>query len=497
MFRVLIVDDEPVAVDYISTIIKNKCSQFCVVATAENAKEGIKKANKYKPDLIITDIKMPFMNGIEMVIKIKQDLPYIHSIIVSGYQDFEYTKGAIKSQTLDYILKPINPTILKNTLDNIIGKLRITRSKERNNLVQSMSRGIIPNKEDLERCFSSEQYYAALVRKNGLPRRFSKKFEVEIFSGQDEMIYLYGRDEMEALYIFPKELIYPDKVTDLVSRIVEKEMNASGYITSVIKTNSFPAEKLFEVINSLYKKLDSNIIIGCNQNILLDNHVDEQKNIITNDIIFKEIDYIIKEQKWDMLNRELIKLINKWKEERRPQLWIERFIRRILYSMQIKYSINFSGDYEFMLEDAFFYATSMEELGESLLDVFCDFIADDQNCCKKLDSETDTIELIENIKKYLNRNLSTPITIQKVCKEFGVSQTYLSKLFRKYEDQTFNNYVTYIRIKYAKRLIEANKDFLVKDVAAMVGYNDQFYFSRVFSSIVGVPPSVYAENITR
>ncbi len=82
MFNIIVVDDEPAAVDYICTIIETKYSEFQVVATAQNAEEGLEKVRNYQPDLVITDIKMPIMNGIDFVAKIKKELPMIYSITV-------------------------------------------------------------------------------------------------------------------------------------------------------------------------------------------------------------------------------------------------------------------------------------------------------------------------------------------------------------------------------------------------------------------------------
>ena len=70
----------------------------------------------------------------------------------------------------------------------------------------------------------------------------------------------------------------------------------------------------------------------------------------------------------------------------------------------------------------------------------------------------------------------------------------LSRFFQKYEGQSFSNYLTEIRIQRAKELLKANQDLLIKDVAYMVGYNDQFYFSRVFHSVAGLTPTEYILN---
>lgn len=90
--------------------------------------------------------------------------------------------------------------------------------------------------------------------------------------------------------------------------------------------------------------------------------------------------------------------------------------------------------------------------------------------------------------------MAKPLTLQQICKHFGVSQPYVSKFFRKYEGTSFGNYLTKIRIQKAKELLRYNKDILIKDVAYMVGYSDQFYFSRIFRSMEGVSPSEYIQS---
>lgn len=491
MFSVIVVDDEPAAVDYICTIIETKCHKFQVVATAQNAEEGLEKVRKYQPDLVITDIKMPIMNGIDFVAKLKKESPSIYSIIVSGYQDFEYAKGAIRSGALDYILKPFNPAMLKNTMDNIVDKLNSTLSQKRNHLIRSISRGGFRAESEIKKCFPSERYYAAIIRKNGLPRRFSTNSNLEIFSNEDEMIYLYGRDEMESLYICPEEILYPNRFAELIRKVLDKSQYQDGYTTSVIVTKSFRTKELFHTVKELYRTLDSRIVIGYTQSIYLDKESGTDQVSSASRENISQAEYIMKEQKWDLIKKELAKLMLKWKKEKRPQLWVERYIRQIFYSIQSRNSAASMDDYEFMLEDAFFYAASMEELTENVLDIFYKCLQEEASCWIKID----TVKFMELIKEYLNRHISESITLQSVCKEFGISQPYLSKLFRKYEDKSFNNYITTVRIDCAKKLMQENRDFFIKDIAAMVGYNDQFYFSRVFCSVTGTPPSVYAEML--
>jgi Response regulator containing CheY-like receiver domain and AraC-type DNA-binding domain len=101
-----------------------------------------------------------------------------------------------------------------------------------------------------------------------------------------------------------------------------------------------------------------------------------------------------------------------------------------------------------------------------------------------------------SIKRYIEENFSTELSLQSACAVFSISQTYLSRLFRKYEGLSFNDYLTRTRIAAAMRFLEEQPSMPLKEVAALCGYQDQFYFSRVFKAEVGVPPSEYAASKT-
>lgn len=108
MLKILLVDDEPSAIKLLTYIIEHRYKEFEIVGTAENGQEGLEKIALLKPNIVITDVKMPIMDGIELAAHIKQDYPNIYCIIASGYDDFEYARGALKSGVVDYLLKPIN-----------------------------------------------------------------------------------------------------------------------------------------------------------------------------------------------------------------------------------------------------------------------------------------------------------------------------------------------------------------------------------------------------
>lgn len=103
-------------------------------------------------------------------------------------------------------------------------------------------------------------------------------------------------------------------------------------------------------------------------------------------------------------------------------------------------------------------------------------------------------ELVEQIEGYIRSNLSGDNSIFAVCSRYGISQPYLSKIFKKHKGFTYNEYLINMKINEAKRLLCCEEEYLIGEVAEVVGFSDQFYFSKVFKSIVGSTPREYRKS---
>ena len=116
MYRILIVDDEPAGLNHVRMILQKKCPQYKIIGSANNGKEALDMIRRDQPDVLITDIRMPVMNGIEFVELVKQEFPSILAVIVSGYSEFEYAKSALKFGVCDYLLKPLVPSDMQKIM---------------------------------------------------------------------------------------------------------------------------------------------------------------------------------------------------------------------------------------------------------------------------------------------------------------------------------------------------------------------------------------------
>lgn len=493
MYRVLVVDDEPAALQHVCAIIKKRCSGYEVAGTAENGREALEMVARLQPDLLICDVKMPLLDGISLVSEVKERYPGIFSVIVSGYADFAYARGALQSEVCDYILKPVVPSDMKKTLDAVAGKIKRKHYQQRNSIVRRICNGAQCTPEEMRRYFCHEAYNCAIIRRNGLPRRFSSAGNTEIFSDIDEQFTIYGRDEMEALYMIPKEMLLGESFESYLTGILNGMDTQGEYITTVYRDESFPAERLQENVRSLYSLLDAVSVVGLSQMIEAEAW-GKGRTLQTNygavQAVPGSLERMLKEQQYDRLKKELRRLYTQWIEEKKPQLWMEHVSRQILNLIR-KYEKNALPllECESMMEDAFFYASSGEILIENLLDIMLKYITETIP-----NTKIDSPDFVRSVTGYMETHIAENLSLQNIAHVFAVSETYLGKLFRKYRKESYNQYLTALRMEKAKKLMRENPAAFIKDVAAMVGYGDQFYFSRIFRAYTGVCPSDYLEN---
>ena len=115
----IVADDEKLIANNIARRIEETCPSFCVAARAGTGLEALAQAKELMPDVVFSDIKMPEMDGIELISRLRKENPSVLCVIVSGYSDFEYMKAAIQNSAVDYLLKPVNPEELKRLLQRL------------------------------------------------------------------------------------------------------------------------------------------------------------------------------------------------------------------------------------------------------------------------------------------------------------------------------------------------------------------------------------------
>lgn len=492
MYTVLVAEDEPLALKTICSVIDRKCPDYKVIATAQNGVDALRIIRQKKPDLVVSDIKMPRPTGIELAAIIRDELPDICVIIISGYQDFEYTQSAIRSGVTDYLLKPIVPDTLENSLLFASERIKIIQYHARNRLLRQMGRAENVDTDELKRYFPYERYYGVLIRANGLPQRFNIDRIREIYSDISEQYVVFGRDEMEGLYLIPEELIAEGELPQYIEKI-RKTHVSRGYSTTIYSSRSIYVSELSDKVRQLYRTLDFNSTVGLSQTIEL-THSEAGKEPYNEkrreaESFLQHMEVLAGTGKSDVIGEELRRLITD-RARNIPQLWLENFARELLSILRRNGMVNIPlSECEYLMSDVFYTASSLQELAEGLIELFLG--GEEEKQSRKADSQ----EGFDSITGYLDFHLNEPLSLQEICDKFGISQAYMSKLFRKYASTSFNKYLTERRMSRAQELFRENPGQYIKEVAHMVGYDDQFYFSRIFRSYTGRSPSEYLKEL--
>lgn len=488
LYKVLVVDDEAASIRYISNVITSKCPGFTVVDTAKNGKAALEKVGAVLPDVVISDVLMPFMNGIDLTAEIHRKYPSTLMVIVSGYNDFEYAKGAIASGCCDYLLKPVRPSDIISLMERLKKKLDEDYYEKRKFVLASIFRAIQETDVNhLKKYFPDEEYYGAIYRKNGLFSRFSEGMSKGIYSLPQEKIIVYGRDVMESLLLCPASLMQKQEFYDYVERTCRKNSPRDSFYTAVILDESFAPEEIPGAAKKLFRCLDQNVVIGKSQLLFYEecSHSNEQPEDQTSRDM---LEYYLQKQKSKDIENEIEKIFKQWKQENRPQLWVEeKVIYMFLRCKEKGYIKKFDRE---LLEDIFAQSTSMDELANS---VFLLLSPKELFVEKSVSEENDYLTIV----KYLEQNLATEISIQVICKEFAISPTALNRMFRKFASTSFNVFLTKLRMEKAREMMYKNPEILIRVISGNVGYNDQFYFSRVFRSYYGCSPTEYMDEMIK
>lgn len=498
MFRVLVVDDEPAAVENICSIIEKNCPELSVAVTADNGREGLEKFERYVPDLVISDVKMPVMDGLDMIKAIKDSGEDVPIIMLSGYQEFEYVRTALTYGVSGYILKPVTLADFKAAIEPVLHLLQQRVYEQRKKLVRSMIIGEKVKEERVRRYFGENSYYMAVIRENGLPRRFTDTWESELISETEHTMFVYGRDEREALYICPCAVILKTEFAEFIGNERDAKKENHNFVTAVIMEDKVSRENLGKAVGELYEEMNRQLSIGVTQTILVGNDRSREKehspgkqedsvNEIHEAEVIKGLDRCLEKRDYGKLFDELWKLIEKAETVKCPQLMLERLVRQFASRVQQYFGSRQDAlEEELMLEDAFYEAGCSQDLYESLKSILVRYWKKDKESVK-----LDSPEFIEEIKDFVENNLSQDLTVSTLCGEFNLSQSYLNLIFRKHGMESFNIYLRNARIQRAKEIMERNPQMFIKDVATMVGYKDQFYFSRIFRAVTGMSPSGY------
>ena len=526
LYKLMIVDDEEEIRLGVIKKINWEENGFLVVGDAENGQEALELAEKLHPDVIMTDIKMPFMDGLELGKKVVDLMPSTKIIIFSGSDDLEYAHQAIKINVVEYVLKPINSI----ELIEVLKRLKETLDKEYNDkrnmevLEKHYLESIPVIREQLligalEGRVTKEQWKK---KKKKLGLDFINKYLSIALINIDDLI---RKEENRLVLISLKNIVddtlksycnfisfpYLDKIAILLSFNEKDNMiNVIKGLNEVCKifecvfssSISIGIGRIYQDINEIrfsYRTAQSALayrpIVGIGKSIFIDD-VEPDNSIQLQFEDQEEIKFLnsIKLSSEEEIEIEVENIFKKIEESR---VSIEKYriylmevlisIVKLLQSYNIEVNKIFGEEFNF-----YTYLDGFNSIGE-IKKWFVKKSILLNEIIKKERVNSSKI-LVEKAKEYIKNNYNDDeLSVEKLCLNLHVSPTYFSTIFKKETDMSFVSYLTDIRLEEAIKLLNTTDDKTYV-IATKVGYQEANYFSYVFKKKFGISPSRYRKN---
>jgi two-component system response regulator YesN len=525
LYKILLVDAEDEIRGRIDSLINDE-SGFSVVGKAGNGADAYELIEQLKPDVVLTDIKMPYIDGIELARMLKRDFPTVKVAFISGYDEFNYAREAIHLNVINYLMKPLTSQDINNFLSDLKNKLdeEYERKFSISNAMKKYKETIpLIIDHEIANLIISPNLSSVDVEKLGqLGLDTSNAYHyaclIEVENNQDE-IELISLEKITVLFKGLSETL-PSNLKIFHNSIIQ---NGVFFIVKGLNNNTLQDLDMFlyEILQNAEQYMNLRIHIGISELFrdIKDFPVayQEAKKAIeysyflnTGRIVYiKEVEK--KKETKIVLSSEDVKRI-----ENAVKFGTEKEIKRILNEYRndlVHQKSSILNQKHYVISLSNLILTFSECINDEVSDIISnDFIEKMLNLSsidqlfkftedtllelRKRNIQTNisrSEKIINDCLEYVNENYSDPnLSLNLVCDVLDVSISYLSMLLKKNRDITFNKYVIQVRMNEAIRLLENTNEKII-NIAEACGYNEVYYFSHSFKKYTGHSPKKYRE----
>lgn len=523
LYSVMMVDDEEAVREAMVGKLDWEQIGFQVIGTAENGEEALELAEKLRPDVVMTDIKMPFMDGLTFCHKLKERQKGTRLVIFSGFDEFDYAKEAIKLEVEEYFLKPIDPRELRSVFVRIKKSLDEEVDAKRNHdklfqyyikslpvmkeqFIMGLLEGRIGNEriQEMNRSYEvnleSDFYTVAVFRTDARHQELInlslKQIIDENMEGECDIHSFVYLDAVVVILMINRATYFTKAIRELDQICKSAQWLLEANVTAGIGQMVNSLEHLKVSYRGALDAVDYRVLLESNQAI----YIQDIQPSINHDFTLSEQDIqgvmkAVKLGKRQELKVAVDALIYNLKNSK---ISLPRF--QVAMMEMVMGLAKFGRSYNLNLEEVFdgkisFFQNvgkfeSLDVLGEQLY----------QTCLKfhsiihqeRMDS---TKMLTEKAKHYIEDHYAqSELSVDMICGYLGVSAAYFSTIFKREIGENFVTYLTDIRMEAALELLNNTQDKTYV-IAAKVGYTEPNYFSYVFKKKYGFSPSKYRMSI--
>lgn len=546
MYRIILIDDEPLILAGIASLIHWEDYDCTIVGKATNGPNALQMITELRPDIIFTDIRMPVMNGLELIEKCKEAGCDFSFIVLTNLEEFSLAKQALTLGASEYLVK------LNLTEDALIKALESAKKsidqKLANNKTTVLDTLLASNSEELRKTFfqnilskrflsSGEPKVTPLDEKEVMTANtlhISKEYQhtfilmlsirnIEIhFDSTGELTELRGIVKQAGDIIsgickryFHAYTILDDKNSHFTIICSSKKpenykedfQSFCNKINIALKTY-FELTAIFGVskpvdtlggyplalyqaeaaLDSYYYDSSSSVIFYNNQQIHKSIARDFNINFLKKDLTasIQQNDSVKLKEIFD----QIIDLFTTCKPSKAHATSACMNIYTFLYS--------FFEEKEEYYKDIFPYTINIaEQLSRfnSLQEINAWLASFCAKICKLLDDRKNTKsdKIVDMAKKYISAHYTEKLTLASIADVLNISPGYLSSNFKKFTNSTLSDYIAFVKIEKAKELIDQH-EYLMYEISGMLGFENPYYFSKVFKKMTGISPREYESS---
>lgn len=533
--KVFLVEDEMVIRRGIKNSIDWEKEGYIFCGKASDGELAYPMIIKEKPDILITDIRMPFMDGLELCKLVKKELPNIKILILSGYDEFDYAKEAIRLGVTEYLLKPISSGKLLEALNGVSESIR--REKEDKDLVRKYMEEMRENTEHEKQKFFEQMIAGNLSMADALET--GKKYEMNLSAGMYNLLlfrFTLGEENRKSGELLGEAEYAIEKLTERLEYVFEFQRGVEGWAFLLMADNE---EQMSERVKELSKDLEeimknySTIAYfgGIGQPVARLRELEESfreaeralaarftmelnriisvedirmaQNVDTLDDIeitsFGEIEKtrtmlekFLNNGAEDEIDEFVDVYINELPEENLKSVLMRQYIIMDAYIVMMSFCEKIEGIEGEMQAQSEELKNSMKTI--QTLEEIKNYI---RMLLKKIIGVRDTIsgrrysDIIEIAKDQIRKTyMSDEISLNTIAAEVGMSPSYFSSIFSKEMGKTFVEYLTEIRMDRAKELLMCSS-MKTSEIGYEVGYKDPHYFSYIFKKTQNCTPKEF------
>jgi two-component system, response regulator YesN len=497
MIRTFIADDEPLILRSIKKTIEETNPNFKIIGQATDGHNALKLIQELNPDVIFTDIRMPVIDGLELIKQLREKGNQSTIVLLSGYKEFEYAKEAIRLSVVDYLIKPINPESLKTILEEIHQKWNQSLKQKQYDYLENLAEA----KNDVK-LFRDPQNYSAVYICLGAyaHNQVEPLYNLNKLVNFNEIIpKLYGGDDYWVLngkFLNEKIILFsnnnPSQSGFIQQLYEEMKKRLYEYIpVTIMCSNEFTQITDFRAqVIEMEQHITERMIFA--ETVLIDHiqPLDEQDLRLPSEYM-EELNLLrnlIKKKKYADIKLMVKNLLLKCEKDHFSQMLLTKLLKKACFILIQETAVELEV-HEFV--------SVLIGSSKNYADLYRNFLAAyDEimglgNDPKQIHADSEKI--VDEIQEYMNQFFNTNLSIQDIAKHFGFNYSYFCSLFKKFKNKSPNEYIIEKRIEMAKKLL-ITSDLNIKAIASFVGYEDQYYFSRIFKTIAGVTPSSYRKS---